>query len=115
MLRNNAAYYRELWEATNNTVGFNHMVASGPDAENYTEGQTVALAMETMYGYTAYFADNDERSATYHNTLNFTNVYREADALYPNNASGVHIGFPLKEAVRRTNHGYDPVIREHCM
>lgn len=52
---------RDLWEATNNTVGFNHMVASGPDAENYTEGQTVALAMETMYGYTAYFPDNDQR------------------------------------------------------
>jgi len=61
-------YYRELWEATNNTVGFNHMVASGPDAENYTEGETVALAMETMYGYTAYFADNDERSLTNHNS-----------------------------------------------
>ena len=34
--------------------------------------------------------------------------------MYPvNNSSGQHIGFPLKEAVWRTNHGYDPVIREH--
>ena len=50
------------------------MVASGPDAENYTEGQTVALAMETMYGYTAYFADNDERSV-HHNILNYIDGY----------------------------------------
>ena len=65
-------YYRELWEVTNNTVGFTHMVASGPDAENYTEGETVALAMETMYGYTAYFADNDERSV---NTSQHTQLH----------------------------------------
>ena len=54
---------RSLWEATNNTVGFNHMVASGPDAAEYNpiNHSTVALAMETMYGYTAYFPDNDPR------------------------------------------------------
>ena len=40
---------------------------------------------------------------------------REAEAIYtPTNGSGaVHIGFPMKEAVWRTNHGYDPVIRAH--
>ena len=27
----------------------------------------------------------------------------------------VHIGFPMKEAVWRTNHGYDPVIRQHYL
>ena len=39
------------------------MVASGPDAMAYAQGQAgpVALAMETMYEYTAYFADNDPR------------------------------------------------------
>ena len=54
---------KQLWESTNNTVGFNHMVASSSDALTYKEGKTktVALAMETMYNYTAYFADNDER------------------------------------------------------
>lgn len=54
---------RELWAATNNTVGFNHMVASAPDAKLYRQKKTktVALAMETMYQYTAYFADNDTR------------------------------------------------------
>ena len=55
---------RQLWESTNNTVGFNHMVASGPDAVQYASGTSkgpVALAMETMYLYTAYFADDDPR------------------------------------------------------
>lgn len=43
------------------------MVASAPDAVAYNPDNhsTVALAMETMYGYTAYFADNDPRSAMY--------------------------------------------------
>ena len=54
---------RQLWEATNNTVGFNHMIASGHDSNLYRQGQTttVAVAMETMYQYTAYFYDNDTR------------------------------------------------------
>ena len=40
------------------------MIASGPDAAAYSQGatsQSVALALETMYQYTAYFADNDPR------------------------------------------------------
>ena len=40
------------------------MVASGPDAAKFANGTSkgpVALAMETMYLYTAYFADNDPR------------------------------------------------------
>lgn len=54
---------KELWDATNNTVGFNHMIASAKDAILYREGKTktVALALETMYQYTASFADNDIR------------------------------------------------------
>lgn len=55
---------KRLWEATKNTVGFNHMVASGKDATDYVKNgghSIVALAMETMYGYTAYFHDNDPR------------------------------------------------------
>lgn len=55
---------QQLWNATNNTVGFNHMIASAKDAILYRQGETktVALALETMYQYTAYFADNDTRS-----------------------------------------------------
>ena len=54
---------QRLWEFTTNTVGFNHMIASGGDAQTYAGGKItdVALALETMYGYTAYFADNDPR------------------------------------------------------
>ena len=40
------------------------MVASGPDAAAYALGKTdgtVALALETMFMYTAYFADDDPR------------------------------------------------------
>ena len=39
--------------------------------------------------------------------------------MYAPNGTGnvrpVHIGFPMKEAVWRTNHGYDPVIRQHYL
>ena len=54
---------QQLWAATNNTVGFNHMIASAPDAWLYRHNRTkvVALALETMYQYTAYFSDNDAR------------------------------------------------------
>ena len=58
---------RQLWDSTNNTVGFNHMIASAPDAVLYRQSKTstVALALETMYRYTAYFADNDSRYDVY--------------------------------------------------
>ena len=78
------------------------MIASGPDATAYARGSStdeVALALETMFQYTAYFADDDPR---------------EADAMFTESSgTAVHIGFPMEEAVWRTNHGYDPVIREH--
>lgn len=85
---------KALWEATNNTVGFNHMWGSAADAK--------AMVAETMYGYSAYFLDDDPR---------------EANATYtdPNTGSVTKIGFPMKEAVWRTNHGYDPIIREHFL
>lgn len=54
---------RELWAATNNTVGFNHMLASARDSVLYRQGKatSAAVALETMYMYTAYFHDNDTR------------------------------------------------------
>ena len=58
---------RTLWASTNNTVGFNHMIASAPDAEAYHQGTSsgpVAYALETMYQYTAYFPDNDPREVS---------------------------------------------------
>ena len=31
----------------------------------------------------------------------------------PSGGAPVHIGFPMKDAVWRTNHGYDPVIMKN--
>lgn len=81
---NNLAQAQALWQATNNTVGFNHGIGSAAD--------NAMLIMETEAGYTAFFRDNDPR---------------EANAV----VDGVHTGFPLVDAVWRTNHGYDPKIR----
>lgn len=88
----NLAEARKLWASTNNTVGFNHMVASAADLG--------ALVMETKFDYTAYFGANDPR---------------EAAALFtdPTTKVSTHIGAPMAEAVWRTNHGYDPVIMQH--
>ena len=77
-----------LWAATNNTVGFNHMIGSSNDQK--------AIAMETMSGYTAYFESMDSR---------------EQDAIDP--ATGEIYGAPLTDAVYRTNHGYDPVTQDN--
>lgn len=44
---------KAIWEATNNTVGFNHMFGSSTDGR--------AMAMETQQDYTAYFEDMDDR------------------------------------------------------
>lgn len=79
---------KSVWEATNNTVGFNHMFASATDKQ--------AMAMETMKDYTAYFSDMDDR---------------ENGAIDP--ATGDVYGFPLKDALWRTNHGYDPVTQDN--
>jgi len=89
----------DLWENTNNTIGFNHMIASSTDVAKTNHA---ALAIETMAGYNAFFLDDDPR---------------EAGALYYDADLGkeVPVGFPLKEALWRTNHGYDPTIREHYM
>lgn len=77
-----------IWNATKNTGGFNHMIGSLKDRK--------AVVLETMSNYTAYFYDNDPR---------------EQHAQY----EGKQIGFPLPNALWRTNHGYDPVIRLHYL
>jgi len=79
---------KAIWEATNNTVGFNHMFGSAVDGK--------AMAMETQKDYSAYFFDMDDR---------------ENGAIDPE--TGEVYGFPLKDAVWRTNHGYDPVSQEN--
>jgi len=91
----NIADAKKIWKDTNNTVGFNHMVTSSSDVAS----GHAAMAFETMFDYTAYFLDDDPR---------------EAHATYEaENGTVYQIGFPLKEALWRTNHGYDPEIRQH--
>jgi len=77
-----------VWNATTNTVGFNHGVGSAADG--------TAVLMETMFGNTAVFGANDPR---------------EQDLVYKDQ----QIAAPRTEAVYRTNHGYDPVTVEHYM
>ena len=79
-----------IWKATNNTVGFNHMVGSATDR--------AAVVMETMANYTAFFSADDPREANA--------TYRD-----PGTGASIAIGHPLEDAVFRTNHGYDNVIR----
>lgn len=79
-----------LWKSTNNTAGFNHMVGSAADRS--------AVVMETMANYTAFFGADDPREAA-------------ATYLNPNTGATIPIGHPLEEAVFRTNHGYDKLIR----
>lgn len=75
-----------LWNQTLNTLGINHGLGSAADGSY--------RVLEVKAGYTATFADNDPREA----------------ALV--NPSGQQMGFPIPDALWRTNHGYDPVFLE---
>jgi hypothetical protein len=100
----NAAGATALWQSTNNTVGFNHMIGSASDAATLLDGDisaSPATVFETKCNYSAIFRADDPRE--------------EAATYAANGSAPVHIGFPLAEAVWRTNHGYDPVIRQHYM
>ncbi len=77
-----------IWQSTNNTVGFNHGFGSSKDQK--------AVLLETMMHNTAAFYDNDER---------------EQNLI----VNGVNIAAGRKDAVFRTNHGYDPYTVSHYM
>eukprot|EP01121_Diplochlamys_sp_Union-15-3_P022670 TRINITY_DN972_c0_g1_i1.p1 TRINITY_DN972_c0_g1~~TRINITY_DN972_c0_g1_i1.p1 ORF type:complete len:422 (-),score=61.99 TRINITY_DN972_c0_g1_i1:2-1267(-) len=86
-----------IWFATNNTLGMNHMISSSNDNNPNAESHP-AVALETMSGITAVFQDNDER---------------EAELMWHKDGKTGHLGAPLPEALWRTNHGYDPDIVFH--
>jgi hypothetical protein len=88
----------QIWKKTNNTLGMNHMVASG----NVADKKSPALAMETMAGYTAYFRDHDVRED-------------KTTFIDPKTNKSYIAGHSMPEALFRTNHGYDPVIRKHLV
>jgi len=78
-----------IWNQTNNTLGMNHGIGSANDQ--------MFAALETMAGYTAFFFDNDPREANY-------------TVVDDSTGERVRMGWPLKSAVYRTNHGFDPQI-----
>ena len=78
----------QLWLKTNNTIGYNHMIASAADAG---VGTRAASVFETAAFYNGQFYDNSTVEAT---------------ALH----DGQPYGFPLPEALWRTNHPYDPSL-----
>ena len=88
----NLAEARSVWAETNNTVGFNHMIASAADQS--------ALVIETNSQTSAYFSANDPR---------------EAAAAFPGPGGRIIHGAPMEDAVFRTNHGFDLSIVSHFM
>lgn len=83
----------KLWNNTKNTVGFNHGIGSAKDAK--------FVVLETNAARSAIFTDMDPResTATYTDDKNVT----------------VQIGFPLPDAVWRTNNPYDPGMRANFL
>ena len=77
----------ELWKRTNNTIGYNHMIAWQPPPGVYYPHQ--ATVIETSATYNGFFHDMDPR---------------ENGCV----VNGQVIGYPLPEALYRTNHPYDP-------
>lgn len=78
---------RALWLEKDNMMGINHGFGSAKDA---AAGQPAFLMTENKATYTAFFQDNDPR---------------EAALVGPD---GTRYGFPMENALWRTNHGYDP-------
>lgn len=95
-----------IWNSTHNTNSFNFLIGSGPDGQAY--------ALETIYNFTAQFPANSpiEAAATY-DCGEPPFVDKTCEEWTPEQPTGiVQIGFPLPEAVWRTNHGMNPVIMQ---
>jgi len=74
-----------LWDSNDNTIGYNHMIASQADA---APGSHPARVLETVAFRSEIFQDMDPRE------------------------DACETGHPLPEALWRTNHPYDPDMRE---
>lgn len=81
-----------LWDDQKTTFGFNHLIGSAVDAFKGTGAKVI----ESINQYSAFFSDND---------------VRERDAEY----DGWKIGKPLKNALWRTNNGFDPKIMSNLL
>jgi len=76
-----------LWDYTNNTMGIMHGIGSS------ATGKYVII--ETNSLRSAYYLDNDVRQVNAH-------------------MNGTHYGYPLKDAVWRTGHAFDPEIMRYA-
>lgn len=91
-----------VWNATNNTNSFNFLIASASDGASGNDG---AYALETIRGFTQQYGANSpiEAAATY-------SCSGRSCREWTNETGTVHIGFPLTEAVWRSNHAFSPRI-----
>jgi hypothetical protein len=91
-----------LWNSTNNTNSFNFLIGSAAD--------TQAFALETIREFTAVFpADSPIEAAAFYPCGTPPNVASSCPG-WTNQTGDVRIGFPMPEAVWRTNHGMNPRI-----
>jgi len=98
---------KTTWTSTNNTNSFNFLIASASDAAKASgDSGTGAYALETIMGYTSFYAANSpvEAAAT---------IYcGPGQCNWTPQVGTVHIGKPIPEAVWRTNHAFDPLIMQ---
>ena len=85
---------RSIWQHTKNTAAFNFLIGSSSDAST---GNAAAMALETMENFTAYFYDNSP-------------VEANATWKWPNTSIPENIGFPMRDAVWRSNHALHPFV-----
>ena len=93
-----------VWNATNNTNSFNFLIASASDG---ARGSNAAYALETIRGFTQQYGANSpvEAAATYQ-------CDGSSCSRWTNQTGAVRIGFPLPEAVWRSNHAFSPKIMQ---
>lgn len=94
-----------VWNATNNTNSFNFLIASASDGA--VAGKDAAYALETIRGFTQQYGANSpiEAAATYQCPGRTCHGWT-------NQTGTVRIGFPLPEAVWRSNHAFSPKIMQ---
>jgi hypothetical protein len=93
-----------VWNATNNTNSFNFLIGSAADGAAY--------ALETEYRFTAQFPANSPiERASFYDCGQPPHVDPTCAKWAPPGSTGkVRIGFPVRDAVWRTNHGLNPTI-----
>merc|ERR1712000_68580 len=99
-----------VWNATHNTNSFNFLVASASDA---AAGRNGAVALETIRGYTGMFPANSpiEAAATV-DCSGQAGIDNHCHKWTTSKSATTRIGFPLPDAVWRSNHGVNPTVMQ---